>query len=368
MFLKFLITFSAFFIVVSKPIETIKFFENPAFSPIDRFISWIEEFKIKFEDSIHHSRVLQNWINNDLFILENNSLNNTFILGHNAYSGYSSEEFAELMGFAQNRKSYSQNQTSFSLRGNMHFKRFEEVEIELDVDTLPISVDWRLKNAVTPVKDQGQCGSCWSFSTTGSLEGAYAIKNDNLVSLSEQQLVDCDNFIHGGSDSGCNGGLMENALNWVTKYGGLCTEQVYPYVSGTTTTAGKCQQTCSKVDGTTVKSVVSVTSNSDNAMMTALTINPVSVAIEADQSAFQLYKSGVFTGSCGDNLDHGVLLVGYGSTSSSDYYILKNSWGSSWGEQGYILLGKGNNPVTGKPYNGGAGQCGVLSDGVYPTL
>jgi C1A family cysteine protease len=104
-------------------------------------------------------------------------------------------------------------------------------------------------------------------------------------------------------------------------------------------------------------------------MMTALAQQPVSVAIEADQSSFQLYKSGVFTGSCGTNLDHGVLLVGYGTMNGLDYYIMKNSWGSSsWGDQGYMYMGKGNDPASGKPYNGGKGQCGVLMQGVYPVI
>jgi cathepsin L len=226
----------------------------------------------------------------------------------------------------------------------------------------PASVDWRTKGAVTPVKDQGQCGSCWSFSTTGALEGIYAIKNSNLVSFSEQQLVDCDYIRAGGTSLGCNGGDMGSAMDWIGKNNGLCTEQAYPYFSGTTKTNGACQKSCSVVPGSDVSKTVSVGANSDSAMMTALAQQPVSVAIEADQSSFQLYKSGVFSGSCGTNLDHGVLLVGYGTMTGGDYYILKNSWASSWGDQGYMYLGKGSQ------YNGGKGQCGVLMQGVYPVL
>lgn len=162
---------------------------------------------------------------------------------------------------------------------------------------------------------------------------------------------------------------MESAMVWIGKNNGLCTEQAYPYVSGDTQTNGPCQKSCSIVSGSDISSTVSVSSNSDNAMMTALAQQPVSVAIEADQSSFQLYKSGVFTGSCGTNLDHGVLLVGYGTMNGLDYYIMKNSWGSSsWGDQGYMYMGKGNDPASGKPYNGGKGQCGVLMQGVYPVL
>jgi len=226
----------------------------------------------------------------------------------------------------------------------------------------PSSIDWRSKNAVTSVKDQGQCGSCWSFSATGAMEGAWAISKGTLVSLSEQQLVDCDNRQHGGKDMGCNGGLMDNAFTWIKKNGGLCTEVSYPYVSGTTKTAGTCQSTCSAVKNSAVVSYTDVPTKSDSAMMQALTLQPVSVAIEADQKAFQLYKSGVFTGECGVNLDHGVLVVGYGTMSGADYYRIKNSWGTTWGDAGYIYIGRGSQ------FNDGQGQCGVLLSASYPTL
>jgi len=230
-----------------------------------------------------------------------------------------------------------------------------------DVSTLASSIDWTTKGAVTGVKDQGSCGSCWSFSTTGALEGAYYNKYGSLISFSEQNLVDCDNFRHGGSDLGCNGGLMDSAFSWVTKNGGLCTEAGYPYVSGTTQAAGDCKTTCAKNTGVAPKSYTDVTKNSDTAMMSALNKQPVSVAIEADQAAFQLYKSGVFTSACGDSLDHGVLAVGYGTESGLDYYKVKNSWGTSWGDNGYIKLQRGVSQKT--------GQCGILSGPPsYPNL
>jgi len=215
---------------------------------------------------------------------------------------------------------------------------------------------------VTGVKDQGQCGSCWSFSTTGALEGAYFTKYGTLPSFSEQQLVDCDNRKNGGKDMGCNGGLMDNAFTWIKKNGGLCTETEYPYVSGTTKTAGTCQTICALVENSSVQSFVDVPKSSDQSMMAAVAKQPVSVAIEADQKEFQLYKSGVFTGSCGTTLDHGVLVVGYGSESDGDYYIVKNSWGTTWGSSGFIYLGRG------AEYNNGDGQCGVLLQASYPLV
>ena len=134
------------------------------------------------------------------------------------------------------------------------------------------------------------------------------------------------------------------------------------YTSGTTKTAGTCQTTCSKVAGVAPKSHTDVQKNSDSAMMSALAQQPVSIAIEADQKDFQLYTSGVFTGTCGSNLDHGVLAVGYGSMNGQDYYIVKNSWGATWGDNGYIYLARGD----GMP---SAGQCGMLSGPPsYPNL
>ena len=323
---------------------------------MDRFYNWAETHKVAVPEGEHEFlHLLTNWKNNDRIIDDTNSKNLTYTLGHNAFSGMSSEEFAEHMHFGLNREMIASSAPAL-------MQGFESVV------SVPASVDWRTKGAVTPVKNQQSCGSCWSFSTTGALEGIYAIKRANLVSFSEQQLVDCDYIRAGGTSLGCNGGDMQSAMEWIGKNNGLCTEQAYPYVSGTTQTNGPCQKTCSIVSGSDISTTVSVSANSDSAMMTALAQQPVSVAIEADQSSFQLYKSGVFTGSCGTNLDHGVLLVGYGTMNGLDYYILKNSWGSSsWGDQGYMYMGKGVDP-SGKPYNGGKGQCGVLMQGVYPVL
>ena len=226
-----------------------------------------------------------------------------------------------------------------------------------NLTALPASVDWTTQGAVTGVKDQGNCGSCWSFSATGALEGAYKIKYGTLVSFSEQNLVSCDTI-----DSACNGGLMDNAFTWTKSNGGLCTESGYPYTSGTTGQKGTCTTTCAKNTAVAPKSFTDVAKNSDNALMTALALQPVSVAIQADQPAFQLYKSGVLTGTCGSNLDHGVLAVGYGKwTDGTDYYKVKNSWGTGWGMGGYILIQRGN------PQR--CGECGILcGPPSYPNL
>jgi C1A family cysteine protease len=297
-------------------------------------------------------QMYKNWAENDKHIENVNFQNLTYALGHNQFSGMSTDEFREYLGYSK-----LFGETS-NLRGVLSF----ETVGAGDLTSLPKSIDWVELGAVTSVKDQGQCGSCWSFSTTGALEGAYYLANGQLISFSEQQLVDCDNWKNGGRDHGCNGGLMDNAFNWIGKNSGLCTETGYPYVSGTTKTAGDCTTSCSKVSGSSIASFVDVEPSSDDAMMTAVAKQPVSVAIEADQKDFQFYKSGVFTSSCGTNLDHGVLVVGYGTMDGQDYYKVKNSWASTWGADGYIYLGRGSS------YNNGDGQCGVLLEASYPVL
>lgn len=311
-----------------------------ASSTNERFSQWIKEFHIHFDNEEHQQHVFSNWMANDKYIVEQNAENRTYTLGHNILSGLNVEEYRAYLGL------------HIDFENNKIRNRKEKI------DEVKESVNWVEKGAVTPVKDQGQCGSCWSFSTTGALEGAYFIKYGTLKSFSEQELVDCDNFSGGGRDHGCNGGLMDNAFMWIEKNGGLCSEKDYPYTSGTSKSSGSCDKTCDIVDGSQITGFVDVPKNSDDAMMQALSKQPVSIAIQADQRDFQLYKSGIFTGTCGTKLDHGVLAVGY----EKDYYLVKNSWSSSWGDGGYIKLGKGSE------YNNGAGQCGMLMQGSYPEL
>ena len=340
--------FSLISYAVSDNVSTLSYHDS---AKLQKFSDWLNNFNFNIRDNQHFGHVFTNWLNNDKFIEDTNSKNLTYTVGHNAFSGYNLEEFSLLMGFKNN--------------DNSQLRRNEEViyiESDFILEDIPKSVDWR-DTCVTPVKDQGQCGSCWSFSTTGALECAFYNKYNKLVSFSEQQLVDCDNRKNGGrGDHGCNGGLMDNAFKFIEKYGGLCTEEEYPYVSGDTKTESTCEKTCQLVSGSKIVSYVDVLPDSDDAMMSALTKQTVSVAIEADSMDFQMYKSGVMTGKCGTNLDHGVLAVGYGASDGLDYYIVKNSWGTSWGDKGYIYLGRG------QEYNNGQGQCGILMEASYPNL
>lgn len=290
-------------------------------------------------------KMLQNFANNDDLIETHNKGNHTYTLGHNQFSHMTVEEWREYVKLGLKKDTEMKGEFVHAAPANMM--------------AIPSSIDWVEKGAVTPVKDQGQCGSCWSFSTTGAMEGAYFNKYGTLVSLSEQNFVDCDKRENGGSDMGCHGGLMDSAFDWAKKWGGVCTEEAYPYVSGTTKERGTCKTDCQKYAAP--KSYTDVQKNSDSAMMSALAQQPVSIAIEADQPAFQLYKDGVFTAECGTNLDHGVLAVGYGTLDGVDYYKVKNSWGPSWGMGGYILLARG---VSQKE-----GQCGMLSGPPsYPNM
>ena len=254
---------------------------------------------------------------------------NTFTVGHNQFSTWTDSEYKRILGY----KPWSQN----------------VIEVEDGVPTAD-SVNWVTAGAVTGVKNQGSCGSCWSFSSTGAMEGAWFIKSGNLLSLSEQELVDCD---HLGSN-GCNGGSMEGAFEW---YKSNKTELESDY--GYTAKNGTCKETSytGQFNSTGYKTV---TANSSSALMASIQTGPTSVAIEADKRTFQSYTSGILNSSlCGTSLDHGVLAVGYGTENGQAYYLVKNSWGTSWGDNGYVKIANNGD---------GAGICGIQMAAVRPTV
>ncbi|KAL3276500.1 hypothetical protein HHI36_011880 [Cryptolaemus montrouzieri] len=265
-----------------------------------------------------------------------------FKLGINKYADLLHHEFIGLMnGF---------NRSKSLIGGNFEepIKFIPPANVEL-----PDSIDWRQKGAVTKVKDQGHCGSCWSFSATGSLEGQHFRQTGKLVSLSEQNLVDCSRKY---GNNGCNGGLMDNAFRYIKENKGIDTEADYPYKAEDQ----KCHFNRKKI-GATDKGFVDIESGDEDQLKAAIaTVGPVSVAIDASHESFQLYAGGVYYDSncSSEELDHGVLAVGYGTDDSGqDYWIIKNSWGPSWGEEGYIKMARNKQ-----------NNCGVATQASYPLV
>jgi len=256
-------------------------------------------------------------------------------VGINKFADLTSEEFASLYNGMRVTKSYIPTNKPVVPSG-----------VTGDI------VNWANKGAVTPIKNQGQCGSCWSFSATGSMEGAQFIATGTLTSLSEQNLVDCSTAQ--GND-GCNGGLMDQAFQYVISNQGIDTEKSYPY---TATGPNTCEYSSSSI-GDTITSFTDVTSGDEGALQTAVTQQPTSVAIDASQTSFQLYTSGVYyEPACSStSLDHGVLAVGYGTDpSQGDYWVVKNSWGTDWGMNGYIEMSRNKN-----------NNCGIATTASYPV-
>jgi cathepsin L len=264
----------------------------------------------------------------------------TYTLGMNKYGDLTNAEFNRQMnGFNASLRNQNGAVDRHTYRAPANF-------------ILPDSVDWRTKGYVTPIKDQAQCGSCWAFSATGSLEGQHFAKTQQLVSLSEQNLVDCSQK---QGNMGCNGGLMDYAFTYIKDNMGIDTEPSYPYQARTLT----CRFKSADV-GATDTGFTDIPSKSESALQSAIaTVGPISVAIDAAHSSFQLYKSGVYSEpACSQTqLDHGVLAVGYDSVNGQDYYIVKNSWGTSWGNQGFIWMSRNKN-----------NQCGISTMSSYPLV
>jgi C1A family cysteine protease len=302
----------------------------------------MQKFGLHFNGIEEFAKRIQIFADNFDKIQAHNAGNHTYTLGLNQFSHLTNEEFKAQMNLGGLKVPQLRRG-----QGKLHGP-------PMDVSALPASVDWVSAGAVTPVKNQGSCGSCWSFSTTGAIEGAYYLKTKVLKSFSEQELVSCD-----PTNYGCNGGWMDTAFTWIMGNRGLAYEDDYPYVSGEDGVVPACDMTGISVDSkATPSAYTDVIEKSVSALMSAVAQQPVSIAIEADQTSFQSYSSGVLTAPCGQNLDHGVLLVGYGTwTDGTPYWKVKNSWGSSWGMDGYILIERSD-----------ADLCGVLDAPSYPSL
>ncbi|XP_022857536.1 cysteine protease XCP2-like [Olea europaea var. sylvestris] len=307
-------------------------------SLIDLFESWIEKHDKNYksiEEKLHRFEIFKD---NLKHIDERNKNIHNYWLGLNEFADLSHEEFKNMyLGLkADSLPQRNESPEQFKYR---------------DFVDLPKSVDWRKKGAVTGVKNQGSCGSCWAFSTVAAIEGINQIVTGNLTELSEQELIDCDTKYN----NGCNGGLMDYAFAFVVSNGGLHKEEDYPYLME----EGTCEKHRDESEAVTISGYHDVPRNDEQSLLKALTNQPVSLAIEASGRDFQFYKGGVFDGHCGTQLDHGVAAVGYGSTNSMDYIIVKNSWGPKWGEKGYIRMKRN----TGKS----EGLCGINKMASFPT-
>nr|AWM96389.1 cathepsin L2 [Dugesia japonica] len=302
-----------------------------------------EVYKMKFSKKYETLNEISRriiWENNLKFIQQHNVEydlgKHTYYLGLNEFADMTHEEFkAKYLGL----KPINRNFTS---------SRFIIPE---NIGDLPTRIDWRTKGYVTPVKNQGQCGSCWAFSTTGSLEGQHFRKSGKLVSFSEQQLVDCSRSF---DNLGCNGGLMDNAFSYIQKFG-IENEISYPYVAND----GVCAYDKTKIVGTCTGFVDIKTGNETDLMAAVATQGPISVAIDASNDSFQFYRGGIYNEPhCSSkDLDHGVLAIGYGSENNENYWIVKNSWDISWGMSGYIRMSKDK-----------MNQCGIATMASYPLV
>lgn len=302
------------------------------------FTNYILEFNKIYKIDEYHMKY-SNFIDNLNYINEHNSkINISYQLGINQFADLSNDEFKR---YYFNYYNLSNNCLDYI---NYDFK-----------DTFIIDyINWLEQGAVTNVKNQGDCGSCWAFSATGAIEGAYYIKYRNLISFSEQELIDCSSNSK-YNNHGCKGGNINYAFEFI-KDNGICSENSYPYII-------KESKKCIKCRTIFLSEIIECYNVRDNEIDLAIAVQnqPVSVAIEADNINFQLYKSGIFDNDkCGTNLNHGVLVIGYGTENEIDYWIVKNSWGTSWGEDGYIRIIR-------KLDKKSKGLCGIAMMASFPS-
>ncbi|CAA0810960.1 Thiol protease aleurain [Striga hermonthica] len=299
------------------------------------FARFAHRYGKKYESAEEVQRRFEIFAENLKMIRSHNRKGLSYTMGVNAFADMTWDEFRKhRLGAAQN--------CSATMRGNH----------KLTDVVLPESKDWRTTGIVSPVKDQGSCGSCWTFSTTGALEAAYAQAFGRGISLSEQQLVDCAGAFN---NFGCNGGLPSQAFEYIKYNGGIETEGAYPY----TGMDGACKFSSENV-GVRVLDSVNITLGAEDELKHAVAFSrPVSVAFEV-VNGFKLYKEGVYTSTkCGSSpmdVNHAVLAVGYGVENGIPYWLIKNSWGAEWGDHGYFKMEMGKN------------MCGIATCASYPIV
>ncbi|XP_027338756.1 ervatamin-B-like [Abrus precatorius] len=295
---------------------------------------WMSQYARSYADDAEKEKRFKIFMENLEYIEKfNNAGNYSYKLGLNQFSDLTEEEFiASHTGFKINsRKPYSSSSAPL-----------------LNLRDVPESLDWREKGAVTQIKDQGQCGCCWAFSAVAAIEGINQINTNQLISLSEQQLLDCDT-----NNNGCNGGLMDTAFKYIIQNQGIASGSDYPYQEA----AGTCQNEMKAA--AKISDFVDVAQNDEQQLLQAVANQPVSVGIAVNDN-FRQYRGGLFEGPCGTDLTHAVTVIGYGSEDGKDYWLIKNSWGKQWGDGGFMKLQRGG----GDPQ----GLCGIAMQASYPKI
>jgi len=315
-----------------------------------KFVSWMDTFEKKYKNSDETTNRFVTWMENHMLIEEHNSQAPapSFLLGHNQFSDLTNDEFQVMNNLGE----YNLGFKSKIPADTETEAAIEEALPARILSDLPDYVNWVEGGAVTEVKNQGQCGSCWAFSATAAVEGAKYLSTGELVDLSVQELLDCDDV-----DLACKGGYMDDAFKFVENKGGLCSWTDYAYV----TKKEEICQKCDAVSGTQVKEYIDV-KGGEAGLMEAIAQQPVSIGINASQLAFQFYKSGVLVHQCPPRIDHGVLAAGYGTDEESgeSYWLIKNSWGDEWGDAGYIKIARTSTSRKGK--------CGIYTIPSRPVV
>uniref|UniRef100_A0A0E0QV42 Uncharacterized protein n=1 Tax=Oryza rufipogon TaxID=4529 RepID=A0A0E0QV42_ORYRU len=367
-----LLILAVFFLDCSSPATARRVTEGePATTTtmVERFRRWKAEYNRSYATAGEERRRLRVYARNVRYIEATNAAAGlAYELGETAYTDLTNDEFIAMYTAPPPLRSSDGDDddaatTIITTRAGPVDEHNLQPEVYFNESAgAPASVDWRASGAVTEVKDQGRCGSCWAFSTVAVVEGIQKIKKGKLVSLSEQELVDCDTL-----DSGCDGGVSYRALEWITANGGITTRDDYPY---TAAASAACDRAKLGHHAATIAGLRRVATRSEASLANAAAAQPVAVSIEAGGDNFQHYRKGVYDGPCGTRLNHGVTVVGYGQEEAAadggaaggdKYWIIKNSWGKNWGDQGYIKMKK---DVAGKP----EGLCGIAIRPSFPLM